>query len=470
MLQSYASEPQTFYGDQEAGLNLAHYAGVVKKRIYYLILPFLIVLLAGIVFTAIQRSIYLAQGKILVESQEIPADLVRPTVTSAASERIQVIQQRIMTRENLLAIMNKYGLFTKEQKWMSGSQLLDLMRDRTAITLIEATGTTPGRRDVNTIAFTLGFEYESAELAMRVANEFMTLILNEDARTRTNRAVETTRFLAREVERLQRELGQSEAQITDAKQRKLESSRQQQQSGIPASGTVSTPLNQTLANLKADLAEKEVVYSGTHPTIKMLKQKIAALEKSIAASPPAPQTVSASTAVDDVDRFGLDALQKQKATIEKSLDEASKKLTAGRLGESLERDQQSERLEVIEQPTLPQKPIKPNRIKLLVLTFAAAMAAGIGALFAVETVDRTIRGSHELLGIFDSHLVVAIPYISTRKETLRKKKKKVYIIGGIVAVLTGGGALAVFLDLIPVDLMSWIDIPTWIEMLRGIAK
>jgi uncharacterized protein involved in exopolysaccharide biosynthesis len=467
MLQSYASEPRTSYGDQEAGLNLAHYAGVLKKRIYYLIVPFLIVLLVGIALTAIQRSIYLAEGKILVESQEIPADLVRPTVTSAASERIQVIEQRIMTRENLLAIMNKYGLFTKEQKWMSGSQLLDLMRERTAITLIEATGTTPARRDVNTIAFTLGFEYESAELAMRVANEFMTLILNEDARTRTNRAIETTKFLAREVERLQGELGRSEALIADAKQRKLESDRQQQQSGIPVSGTA--PLNQTLANLKADLAEKEVIYSGTHPVVKMLKQRIAALEKSVAESPPAPQTVSAAAAADDVDKFGIDALEKQKATIERSLDDASKKLTAGRLGESLERDQQSERLEVIEQPTLPQKPVKPNRIKLLVLTFAAAMAAGIGALFAVETVDRTIRGSHELLEIFDSHLVVAIPYISTRKETLRKKKKKVYIIGGIVAVLAAGGTLAVFLELIPLDL-SWIDIPTWIEMLRRVAK
>ena len=54
---------------------------------------------------------YLSEGKILVQSQQIPTELVRPTVTSAAQERIQVIQQRTMTRDNLIAIADKFQLF-----------------------------------------------------------------------------------------------------------------------------------------------------------------------------------------------------------------------------------------------------------------------------------------------------------------------------------------------------------------------
>src|SRR5215472_17621646 len=210
MLQGYAAEEHDagFDDHERGGLNLARLFGILRKRILYLIVPFVLVFIGGSALTAIQRPIYRAEGKILIESQEIPADLVRPTVSSAASERIQIIQQRIMTRENLLAIVNKYGLFPSQQKWMSASQLLDLMRERTAINLIDSTS----RRE-NTIAFTLSFEYEIAEATMKVANEFMTLILNEDARTRTNRAAETTKFLAREVARLENELGTSEAQI-----------------------------------------------------------------------------------------------------------------------------------------------------------------------------------------------------------------------------------------------------------------
>ena len=56
---------------------------------------------------------YLSEGKILVESQQIPVDLVKPTVTTASKERIQVIEQRVMTRDNLLAILDKY-LFSND--------------------------------------------------------------------------------------------------------------------------------------------------------------------------------------------------------------------------------------------------------------------------------------------------------------------------------------------------------------------
>src|SRR5262249_8212932 len=149
----------------------------------------------------IQRPIYLSEGKILVESPEIPTDLVRPTVTEAANQRIQVIQQRIMTRDNLLAVIAKFKLFPGEREWMSSTQLLDLMRQRTQLKLVDLNLAT--QPNSMAIAFTLSFEYESPDAATKVANEFLTLILNEDARTRTSRAEETTKFLAREVSRLE---------------------------------------------------------------------------------------------------------------------------------------------------------------------------------------------------------------------------------------------------------------------------
>ena len=46
-----------------------------------------------------------------------------------ADARIQVIHQRIMTRDNLMEVMNKYKLFPRERTSMSGTELLlDLMR------------------------------------------------------------------------------------------------------------------------------------------------------------------------------------------------------------------------------------------------------------------------------------------------------------------------------------------------------
>ena len=47
---------------------------------------------------------------------------MRPTVTNAAQERIQVIEQRTMTRENLLAIIDKFQLFPQQRNLMSATQ------------------------------------------------------------------------------------------------------------------------------------------------------------------------------------------------------------------------------------------------------------------------------------------------------------------------------------------------------------
>ena len=83
--------------------------------------------------------------------------------------------------------------------------------------------------------------------------------------------------------------------------------------------------------------------------------------------------------------------------MQKNLDAASAKLAAARLGENLEKDQQSEKLEIIEQPTVPQDPIKPNRLKVLAMAFAGrSFGAEQGWQFVVELLDKAIRRSSDI--------------------------------------------------------------------------
>ncbi len=452
MLQTYSSQQPTTFEDRGQVLGLPHYLGILKRRLFHFLIPFGLVAILGFLVVAIQRPVYQAEGKILVESQEIPADLVRPTVTTAANERIQVIEQRIMTRDNLLAIISKFGLFVAEQKWLSASQLLDLMRERAHIKLVDVQGPTPARQNVSTIAFTLSFEDESPARATAVTNEFLTLILNEDARSRTNRATETTKFLEKEVRRLEGELDAAALQISEIKQR-------------PHEVAPDTPEREkaqltALANLKTELIQKSAVYSDAHPAVTALKKRIAAMEKTV--TPPS-QAAAAVKSADD----GLETLERQRQAAEKRLEESRGKLAAAHLGETLERDQQSERLQVIEQPTQPQKPLRPNRPKLLGFAFAFAAMVGAGAIFAAEALDRSIRGSHELLGVVDSHLIVTIPYISTRAEAVRKKRKVILGVLALVMILSGGLAGAVYLGL-EIDLSS-IDW-SWLYLMTRLSK
>src|SRR5262245_670073 len=328
MLQNVPANLQTPSDGEAQGLDPSHYYEVVKKRIFYLIFPFIVVLAIGTATAMLWPPTYLSEGKILVESQQIPTDLVRPTVTATAKERIQVIQQRVTTRENLLAIVDKYQMFADRRDRLSRTELLDLMRQSIRVEPIEL-DQARGRNE--TIAVTVGFSHRQPDIATKVANELLTLFLNEDARNRTNRAMETTKFLAREVQRLEGELSSIDGKIAEVK-------RQQRASPMlqPVAGQVSP-----LAALKAEYAAKSGIYSKSHPELRRLKAQIDGIEK---LEPPAAPLTPASTAAaaTPIDSEALDALQTQRKSIQNNLDGATQKLAAARLGENLERDQFSE--------------------------------------------------------------------------------------------------------------------------------
>ena len=102
----------------------------------------------------------------------------------------------------------------------------------------------------------------------------MTRILNEDLRDRTSRATDTTKFLDREVQKLQgRQCGSRRARLL--------SSRCSQ--GKPdVSGRADQPTTM-VAQLKAELLQKSALYSERHPLVQSLKRQIATLEKAAVA-------------------------------------------------------------------------------------------------------------------------------------------------------------------------------------------
>lgn len=404
--QAPRSNLESRYESPDQGLDLWSYVAILKRRKLLLVLPFTLVLSVGFVATMMLPPIFRSEARILVESQQIPTELVRPTVTAGAKERIQVIEQRVMTRENLLAIVEKFQLFPRKRQSLSGTELMDMMMARARMQPLELESR---RRNDLTIALTVSFEYEVPQIARSVANEFVTLILNEDARNRTNRASETTRFLTREVKKLETDLGAIEGQILELRRKSVDA--------------VPERVMLQLTALRAELSEKAGLYSSTHPELIRLKRQIAALED-----------VTAKVTQDN----GLDALQNQRASLQKSLEAANQKLAAARLGESLERDQFSERLEVLEQAVMPSKPVKPNRPKMLAMVLALALMAGVGSVVAAEVLNGSVRTSRDLYSLADPHMISSIPFIATRAELARQKALlRLGIIASLPTALLG---------------------------------
>ena len=441
MLQKLDFEDDVEGLDRSHMLRPAFYWELVQRRWLYFIIPFVIIASGGIMVARLLPTVYISEGKILVETQQIPTDLVRPTVTSAAQERIQVIEQRTMTRDNLVAVADKFNLFPEKRRFMSTTDVVELMKKSIRIATVDSgLDFKQGTRNP-TIVFSVGFESPDPQAAAQVANELMTRILNEHLRDRTSRASDTTKFLAREVQKLQADSDALDAKIS---QLKLAQAKAAQEKIVAKPDQPTTLLGQ----LRAELAQKSALYTEKHPILQSLKRQIGAMEREISASaknaPPVAQddtTLAAS----------LEALEAQQETVEKNLDAAQTKLATARIGESLEKNQQSEKLEIIEQPTTPTIPLKPNRSKIAGLAVMLAAAAGAGLVFIAELADKAIRRSSDVYTVVDSRLVVSIPYITTLEELRWRKRRLFYLIAALAVIVVV--AIIAALLLLPLDLM-----------------
>src|ERR1700716_2093288 len=236
---------QALEQDRSHLLRPTFYWELIKRRWAYFFIPFVVIACAGVAVALLLPATYLSEGKILVQSQQIPTELVRPTVTSAAQERIQMIEQRTMTRDNLVAIVDKFQLFPDKRSLMSVTELVEFTKKSTKIAPVDLQLDFKQRSRLEnpTIVFSVGFEYSDAAIAARVANELMPRILSEALRDRRSRATDTTKFLAREVQRLEADNAALDARIAQLRL---------SQGKPAASGNTDQPATM-LAQLKAEL-------------------------------------------------------------------------------------------------------------------------------------------------------------------------------------------------------------------------
>jgi polysaccharide biosynthesis transport protein len=265
---------------------------------------------------------YRSTATILIEEQEIPQDLVRSTISSYADQRIQVISQQVMTRANLMQIVDKYKLYTGYRRTHTNEETLERLRKDIKLDILKADviDQRSGSRTTATIAFTLSYDGETSGGAQKVANELVSLYLNENIKNREQKTAETSSFLAEEAaklgdhindlekklavfktknmarlpeltqlnmqlrDRTDNELREVERQALALEDRKiyLESQLSQIKPNTPlisVGGERILDSGERLKTLQAQYASLSAVYSANHPDIVKMRREIDALRK-----------------------------------------------------------------------------------------------------------------------------------------------------------------------------------------------
>ncbi len=120
------------------------------------------------------------------------------------------------------------------------------------------------------------------------------------------------------------------------------------------------------------------------------------------------------------------------------------KQSSARVAESLEEGRKGERFSLIEPPQLPQAPIKPNRVAIVMLGFAMSLFGGLGGVVTRELMDDGIRGTRTVAEVTNTSVLGSIPRIETAADLRRARRWRLLIAAGIVLVAAAAAILVHF--------------------------
>lgn len=498
------------------------YWALLKKRLPVMTAIFVLCCAIGIGLAFTLPPRYVADARLLVERAQIPEGLAESTVQTSAAEQLQIIEQRLLTRANLIEIADRHDVFAG-QDVRTPDEIVKNMRALTSIS-------TSSGRDRATF-MTISFKAEQPTVAANVVNEFVTLVRSADAVRRQGMAGQTLDFFEQEVQRLSEELSERSAAIvnfqeenSDAlpdgldfrldRQARLQervnilqrdvASLNEQRNRLQAVGASAsssqvrlTPRQQELRGLRSELSSALTVYSEDNPKVRLLRARLASLEAEVEAeggsdstADPAKQVLELQLAeIDSKQEFieteiarsegelvllqdaiertpenaiRLAALEREYDNIQGQYNAAVAALGKAQTGERIEVLAKGERITVIEQAVPPTSPNSPNR--QLIAGGGILLGSGLAAAFFVltELLNRTLRRPIDLQRGIGVQPLATIPYLETA-NVRRKRRFWVAAVVGLLAaaVLIGLWALHVFylpLDLIIDKLLNRIGI------------
>lgn len=503
-------------------IDLQFYWGLFLKRLPVMMALFLICAVSAAVSALKLPPTYSTSVLLLVEEPQISDDMVVSVVQSDPSQQLQVIEQRLLTRANLLDIARKFSVFENIRS-MTPDAIVEAMRRQTTI------GRTGDRRGEATL-MSVAFEAREGQIAANVVNEYVTLILQESTNFRMSRAENTLDFFEQEVERLGDDLDLQSAQIVSFKnqntnalpsdltyrqnrlallqerqarlEREIAALQKQREDMVrlfKATGRVDAvdpdslpPEQRQLQQLEFDLQQALGVYSETNPRIVILRNRIEQLKQTIAektanasvsetdSQRPATmfdltlaemdqrtatmqdELVSVAAEIDELtlsiqstagNAITLDALERDFDNIQARYNEAVANLNLARVNERIEVSAQGQRISVIENASVPQKPSGPNRFKLIAAGVGAGGGLAVGFFVLLELLNRSIRRPFELQAKFGIIPLAVIPYMESRREQMIRR---LVLVSAFVAVLIGVPAALWYIDTqyMPLDILA----------------
>ncbi|HYO16053.1 MAG TPA: GNVR domain-containing protein [Thermoanaerobaculia bacterium] len=170
------------------------------RRPVWFLTPVVLGVVGAYVALQFMPTVYRATTQVLVEAQKVPADYVKPTVTSSIEERVRTIQPQVENHDNLARIIRELDLYPELRQSWPLERVIEKVRNDLDVR---------PRGDV----FEISFQNPDRVKAAKTANRVAELFIASNLELRENQAKGTSTFLEAELAATKRRLEGQEARI-----------------------------------------------------------------------------------------------------------------------------------------------------------------------------------------------------------------------------------------------------------------
>lgn len=472
------------YGDEgDAGGSQAHrtfqdYLLILRERIWYIVVVFLVVFSSSLVYTLSETKIYQSQATVQIFRRD-------PTVMNNVA---QVVDTDIRSAEDLntqIKVLESDAIVSRVAERITGEDLQKFLApyERTSSDIAFVGETLKRNRKIIpqrlTLVVTIAYQHPDRHVAAKVANLFAEAYIDHNQLLRINETTKAGEELKREleaqqklVERLGRELqdykeklnmpaldqrkdivseslklhnaeaaraqiqlGAAEARVNQVKEIRAKNGDLTELPFIASQPTI-VQLTQELAKNKIALASLKERYLPKHPTYSLAQNQVRQTEQElkqqieVAAAQVESEYQSARRSLEEahaqlakrreeslaLDRMGLEYTDRERnfKLNEKILDN----IIARSRETTMSTNIASQNARIVDRaaPAREDKPIFPNVPLNLGLGLVGGLGLGLAFAFFVAFVDDRVKSSFDIEGVVGLPLIGIIPQIKRMEQ------------------------------------------------------
>lgn len=369
-----------------------------------------------------QPRLYQATAVAQIEAPTVADAGVSPSAGTSADQRLRLLEQQLMARDNLIGVIERFELFADTD--LSLSLRVARLRESVRITQITDPNVPFGVSQMPT-GMMISVTYGDAETAAAVANLFLSQLVERNRERRSISASRNLEFFQTEAQRIEGEVAELESRIADFK----ESNAPYLPEGIAAQRDELGVLRTTLLEIDQRIIELEA--SRTRQRAEVIERQRALLEEQRALINTRISEIEEVIAqAPEIDRqFGI--LNRQLEQLREQYSIVTRRATEAEMGQLLESQQQFERIEILETAMAPENPVSGSRKKRAALGGVMSLLLGVGIAFLLELLNPVIRTRAQLEQALNVKAVVAIPKLERPKQ---RRGRRLVILSLLLAL------------------------------------